>query len=136
MSTATRRAFLAGAGGAGAAAIAGAAAAAPAGARRVPLLSTYVAGSDRYDGPSAVAAIAPGDWLRLRREPENGYDRRAVSVWTDDGRMLLGYVPRIHNQAVANLMDAGLVPEARAGRVRGPSTRPEIGVEVFLALPA
>ena len=134
MSAASRRAFPAGVGGAGAAVLGRAVSAAPAEARRVPLLSTYVAGTDRYDGRSAVAALAPGDPLRLRREPENGYDRRAVSVWTEDG-LMLGYVPRIHNQAVANLIDAGLPPEARAGQVRGPSARPEIVVEISLSLP-
>ena len=90
-------------------------------------------GSDRYDGPSAVAAIAAGD--QLRRDPGNGYDRRAVSVWTADGRML-GYLPRIHNQAIAHLLDEGITPEARAGTIGGPAARPDIGVEITVVLPA
>jgi HIRAN domain len=130
---ASRRSFLvlAGAATAGAGAMA-----APASAvsRDVPLLSTYVAGSDRYRAPDAMASLAPGDLLSLRREPGNAYDPRAVRICLPDGQML-GYVPRIHNEALAKLLDAGIVAEARVTRIAGGSHRPDIGIAVSLPAP-
>ena len=143
MSTASRRGFLAAAGGAGAAALAtgatgGTAAlhvggAAGAAGPEVPLLSTYVAGAGRHCAPSAFVALEPGAALALRREPGNDYDARTVAVWSAGGDKL-GYVPRIHNQALANLMDAGLVPVARVGRVVSRGKRPELALDVGLVL--
>lgn len=56
--------------------------------------------------------LAEEEAVVLLREPENRYDGRAVSVWTTAGEKL-GYVPRIDNQALANLMDARLALRAR-----------------------
>ena len=146
MSGASRRGFLAAAGGAGAAALtAGAAGAArgpvvsisdaagAAGGTEVPLLATYVAGAGRHCRRGIFERLAPGDALALHREPENDYDARAVAVWTERGDKL-GYVPRIHNQAVANLMDAGVAPVARVGAVSPGGARPALTLDVRLAL--
>lgn len=75
----------------------------------------------------------PGEAIDLRREPDNGYDAGAVSVWTADG-VKLGYVPRIHNEALANLMDAGFAAVGRAGTVTGPAPRPDIGIEILIRI--
>ena len=40
------------------------------------------------------------------REPQNDYVG-AVTVWTEEGAKL-GYVPRIDNQPLTNLLDAGM----------------------------
>ena len=134
MSAASRRGFLAAAGAAGATALAplGAATAA-AGAPEVPLLETYVAGLGRYCAGTAFARIETGMQVSLRREPENGYDARAVAVWTEAGDKL-GFLPRIHNQAVANLMDAGLRPVARVRRVSLDGGPREVRLDVRLAI--
>ncbi|WP_375263181.1 HIRAN domain-containing protein [Palleronia sp.] len=126
----TRRGFIA-SGGVAAASGAGMAAAASDGvtAREVPLLHTYVAGAERR----AARALRAGAPLRLVREPENDYDPRAVAVWTVEGDTL-GYVPRIDNQSLANLMDAGLAPRAHVGSVAADRSRPDIRVEVNLAI--
>ena len=118
-------------GGAGAPAIAVGASAAE--ARDLPLLDTYVAGAGRHCARAVFARLEPGEALVLRREPDNGYDARAVAVWTERGEML-GYVPRIHNQAVANLMDAGLRPVARVAGVSPGGARPDVALDVRLAL--
>ena len=140
MSAASRRAFLAAAGGAGAAlaaagavtgAVAGAVAAAE--APEVALMATYVAGAGRHCGRAAFERLEPGARLALRREPENGYDALAVAVWTTGGDKL-GYVPRIHNQALANLMDAGLRPVARVAGVSAGGARPGLALDIRLAL--
>jgi hypothetical protein len=127
---ASRRTFLAFAG-AASAALGSKVAPALAAVQRVPLLSTYVVGSDRYEAPTAVGALAPGDLVRLAREPTNGYDSRAVAVFLS-GRAKLGYVPRIHNEALANLIDAGFAIEARVKRIGGRPERPDIALMVSL----
>ena len=132
MSAASRRGFLATAGGAGAAALASAAAAA-AEAREVPLLRTYAAGAGRYSPSAAFERLRPGEALALRREPGNGYDARAVSIWSARGEKL-GYIPRVENQALANLMDAGLRHAARVEGVGRLGSRPELRLEVRLRL--
>ena len=131
MSGASRRGFLAAAGGAGAAALAMGAEAAE--APEVPLLRTYAAGAGRYCRARAFERLAPGDALALRREPENGYDARAVSIWSARGEKL-GYVPRIHNEALANLMDAGLRAVARVETVSCGGARPGLALDVRVAL--
>jgi hypothetical protein len=127
---ASRRTFLALAG-AGSALLGAGIAPALASGDSVPLLSTYVAGSDRYGAPSAGTALAPGGLLRLLREPRNGYDARAVAVLLASGPKL-GYVPRIHNEALANLIDAGFAVEARVARLGGRPERPDISVAISL----
>jgi HIRAN domain len=127
---ATRRTFLAFAG-AGPALLGAGAAPAFTTAPSVPLLSTYVAGSDRYSAPSVAGNLAPGALVRLTREPENDYDPRAVAVFLPTGEKL-GYVPRIHNQPLANLLDAAFAVEARVARVSGRPERPDIGLAVTL----
>lgn len=129
----SRRAFLALAG-AGAAGL-GAGAAAAGGSTPLPLMSTYIAGSDRYAAPVLIHHLREGAVLGLRREPENNYDSRAVSVWTADGQQKLGYVPRIHNQALANLMDAGLATEAWVTGIKGRPGRPDIALAVSVVVP-
>lgn len=131
----SRRAFLAFAGAGAAGLGAGAAAAAVGASLPLPLMSTYVAGSDRYAAPVLIHQLGEGVVLGLRREPENNYDARAVSVWTADGQQKLGYVPRVHNQALANLMDAGLVTEARVTEIKGPPCRPDIALAVTVVVP-
>lgn len=133
-----RRALVLGAGGAlGGAMLAPALAAArrPAAVGEVTLLSTYVAGAAYHKAGERAPHLRPGDPLELRRAPENRYDPRAVEVRTVDGAML-GYVPRIDNQAVANLMDAGFRPSARVRAVVPDARRPEIRLDVSLALGA
>lgn len=131
----SRRTFLALAGAGTVGLSTGIAEAAAVAGRTLPLLSTYVAGSDRYAAPALLGQLERGATLTLKREPGNGYDPRAVSIWTVDGQQKLGYVPRIHNQALANLMDAGMTPHAEIGRIGGPAGRPDIAVSVSVVMP-
>lgn len=74
--------------------------------RQVPLLDCPIAGLQYYRHAAVAALIAPGQTVRLRREPANPYDRRAIEVLTAAG-VKLGYLPRACNEAAANLLDAG-----------------------------
>lgn len=114
-----RRAFLVGAGG----------------APEVRLLSTYVSGTAYWGAAEAARELRTGDELLLRRAPDNPYDARAVEVRTPGGAKL-GYVPRIDNQALANLMDAGFQPTARVRAVVPDGLRPEIRFDVAFAIQA
>ncbi|SFG25880.1 HIRAN domain-containing protein [Palleronia marisminoris] len=67
------------------------------------------------------------------REHQNDDDARAVAVWTQDGTKL-GYVPRIDNQPLTKVMDAGLALRAVVGSDGPDRPRPDIRVEVTLPL--
>jgi hypothetical protein len=109
-----------------------AATAAPVG-REVALLSTYVAGAGYHDAPGRAAGLKVGEELMLRRRPDCPYDGRTVEIWTGDGAML-GKVPRIDNQALANLMDSGFRPCARVRSVAADPKRPEIRLDISIAV--
>jgi hypothetical protein len=52
------------------------------------------------------AKLEQGQYLDLKREPDNKYDAFAVAIYNSHGEKL-GYVPRDKNQMLARLMDAG-----------------------------
>lgn len=94
----------------------------------VLLLKTRVNGECYYDAASCVGSLKIGDPVALRREPGNRYDSRAIEVFASDGRKL-GYVARIDNSALARLMDAGEIVQARIARLDKPSLDIRIDVE-------
>ena len=122
-----RRAVLAGSGAlAAAAALKPAGAATPGAAAPLALLDTYVAGAAYQPGAAEAARqLRTGDPLALRRCPDHGYDPRTIEVHSAGGA-LLGHVPRIDNQAVARLMDAGVPTSAVVTAVRADAPRPQI----------
>ena len=61
-----------------------------------PPLETFVAGTIYYDAPEVRHLLAPGDRLRLVRQPSNPHDAAAIEVFTAGGKKL-GYVPRADN---------------------------------------
>jgi hypothetical protein len=70
-----------------------------------------LAGFRHYAAPETWRGMAVGERLQLVREPDNPYDANAVRVeWQG---VMLGYVPRRDNAAVARQMDRGTVLEAR-----------------------
>ena len=85
-----------------------AAAVAPARAapERTVLLDLAIAGGAHHGLYAVRDALALGEALRLRREPENPHDELAIAIERADGTKL-GYVPRAANAALARLLDAG-----------------------------
>ena len=68
----------------------------------------YLAGVRHYlgcEGESCENAVAVtrGDEMYLCSEPENPYDRNAISV-LNEGKEKLGYIPRYYAQAFLKLM--------------------------------
>ena len=102
----------------------------PAKARPV-VLRAAVRGHRYHDGPRVVHRLAPGDALRLVREPENEHDDSAVAVhW---GRAQLGYLPRENNHVVATLLDQGVPLEAHLVKVDAAHAWEPCTLEVRLA---
>jgi len=83
--------------------------------RRVLLQQSPVAGFQYYEGERIFARLREGMALRLLREPENQYDKRAVAVYA--GRSKLGFVPRLDNAAISQMLDRGELLSARIVRL-------------------
>lgn len=93
-----------------------------------------LAGFRHYEAPEIWRSMAVGERLKLVREPDNPYDANAVRVeWRG---VMLGYVPRRDNAAVARQMDHGTVLEARVASLHENRNRSvRIEFEVIAPLP-
>lgn len=70
-----------------------------------------LAGFQYHAGAALWERLRIGDPLALIREPDNPYDHRAVRVeWQG---VMLGYLPRAENEAVAAALDRGERVEGR-----------------------
>jgi hypothetical protein len=109
-------------------ALAGAAAAQ---AVHVLVQSAPLAGFRYHDAARAWPDLRVGDRLELAREPSNPHDPDAVRVaWRG---LVLGYVPRGENAALARAMDRGERLAARVSRLRDhPNPRLRVEFEVFV----
>lgn len=100
-------------------------------ARPAPLLlqESPLAGFQFHRGEALWHRLAVDSPLALVREPRNPHDPRAVAV-TFEGEKI-GYVPRLDNAAVAQLLDRGEPLEARVARLRrSRDPRERVGFEV------
>lgn len=74
------------------------------------LQNSPIAGFQYHQGQTLWPQLAVGQPLQLIREPENTYDNRAVRVEWQGQK--LGYLPRLDNAAVSQLLDRGEVLNA------------------------
>jgi hypothetical protein len=74
--------------------------------KKVFILKTYVAGTQYYKAKELQDNIKEGDYLIFIREADNPHDKLAISVM-DLNKNKFGYVPRVKNEIISNLMDAG-----------------------------
>ena len=63
--------------------------------------SFFIAGFQRYDGPTVLGDIAPGTALDLIGEPDNPFDPHAVRISLRGVK--LGYVPKGKNELASLL---------------------------------
>jgi hypothetical protein len=101
----------------------------------VVVLRCPVAGVRHHGAAAIFHRLRPGDSLVLGREPWNPHDHRAITLaWRD---VMLGYVPREANYALAQMMDRGVVLEARilATKPEGESWE-QVTVEILAPGPA
>jgi hypothetical protein len=91
-----------------------------------------VAGISNYSG-RVISDFAPGQEVRLVREPSNRHDRNAVSVRSLDGGVVAGYVPRAVAKRIAPQMDQGVTFRAVVlWELRRAGSRGRDGMRVFL----
>lgn len=100
---------------------------------RLLVQSSPLAGFQYHAGAALWERLQVGDRLMLVREPGNPHDARAVRVeWRG---VMLGYLPRAENEAVAAAMDRGERVEGRIAALvehRNPWRR--VRIEVFAVL--
>lgn len=93
------------------------------------LQNSPLAGFQYHHGEMLWAQLAIGQALQLVREPDNRYDDRAVRVEWQGHK--LGYIPRLDNAAVSQLLDRGERLEAVIVRLAESSNPWErVGMEV------
>lgn len=93
------------------------------------LQTSPLAGFQYHHGETLWPQLAIGQPLQLLREPDNRHDDRAVRVEWQGHK--LGYIPRLDNAAVSQLMDRGERLDAEIAWLtesRNPWER--VGVEV------
>lgn len=73
--------------------------------RDIVVLETKVAGTMYYEPHEFEPLVKKDLPLKMVREPENQYDRFAVALYLDGGK--IGYLPKSKNEVIARLMDAG-----------------------------
>ena len=73
--------------------------------RNITILKTQVAVFQYYRGDSIWQSLKTGQELKLKREPQNPYDEKAIEIYWKTKK--LGYIPEVDNEGIANLMDQG-----------------------------
>jgi hypothetical protein len=107
------------------------AAAAPARRHRILLQQSPLAGFQYHAGESLWPLLSVGAPLTLAREPDNRHDSSAVAVHFLGRR--IGYLPRVENTAVSQLIDRGQtlhVQIAELSQDRNPWKRIQVAVEL------
>jgi hypothetical protein len=93
------------------------------------LQTSPIAGFQYHQGETLWPQLAVGQPLQLVREPDNRHDNRAVRM--DWQGQKLGYLPRLDNAAVSQLLDRGERLEAViVGLENSSNPWDRVGVEV------
>ena len=122
-----RRAFIAAGASALAAAPALAAARMPAARHRHRLTGSYVTSLR----PEALAGLAPGARLELRRDPQRRFEPAQAVAVLAAGRPL-GYLPGTSGKLVGALLDSEVASlEAEVTGIR-PGARPAVDLEIYI----
>lgn len=75
--------------------------------RDIFLMNTMINGAMHVDEiHERAASLHEGDRVQLVLEPKNKYDAKAILVKNENGDKL-GYIPRVKNEVLYHLMDAG-----------------------------
>ena len=65
----------------------------------------YIAGYKHYDGEKIESRLSVGMRLKLKREPDNQFDKNAVAVW--GSLFKLGYLPMAQNKPIVAKLNEG-----------------------------
>ena len=83
--------------------------------RRLLIQNSPLAGLAYYQGESLWKRFHISDPLQLIREPDNKYDRQAVAVYWRKHK--LGFIPRVANTAISQMLDRGVPVQAQITRL-------------------
>ena len=97
------------------------------------LANFQIAGFTYYDGALAFKNLEIGIKLKLKLDPENKFDARAVAIYYKDHK--LGYIPKAENRIFYKLFTVGLQKyvEARIQRI-SKDEHPENQIQVVAHL--
>lgn len=95
--------------------------------RELNILQTRIAGFAHYKGHQCLPQMQVGQEITLRREPTNRHDLRAIEVYWQGNK--IGYVPKMSNAALSQLMDQRERITARLTEIYERSWEP-LGFEV------
>jgi hypothetical protein len=84
-------------------------------ALHILLQESPLAGYQYHRASGVWPFLRVGEALKLRREPGNPHDPNAIAVWYKNEH--LGYVPRLENRTLAQMLDRGERLEARIVRL-------------------
>lgn len=104
--------------------------------REILLMETMVNGAMHVENIHELAAeLHPGDPVKLVLEPDNPHDPRAILVRDQHDRKL-GYIPRIKNEVLYHLMDAGkyLYGRVTGGDIGEKADPDSSWVEIYIAV--
>ena len=104
--------------------------------REIFLLWVRVAGIRyRENIDELIENLEVGEKVILVREPDNEYDDLAIMIQNED-KEKLGYVPRVNNEILARLMDAGMKLSGRVSKIKEPEDGEypwdALSVDIFL----
>ena len=71
--------------------------------KAILIQTSSIAGFQFYDGEKLWDQLSIGDILQLIQEPDNPYDENAVEIYW--GKSKLGYLSRVENTAIAQMMN-------------------------------
>ena len=101
-------------------------------AREISLLECHIAGTNfRPDIGAVETALTEGAQLKLQREPRNEFDESAIAVYDLENNKL-GYIPKIKNEVLAKLLDAGKNLTAKLVAKQWNDSWLKLDVEIFL----
>ena len=83
--------------------------------RSVLIQESPIAGFQFHSGEAVWPSLSVGAKLKLVRESANPHDDNAVAVYFHNEQ--LGYVPRVENAAIAQMLDRGESLEARISKL-------------------
>lgn len=89
-----------------------------------------IAGASNYQ--DAIKHCKAGERLWLVREPNNPYDRNAISVW-NQGKELIGYIGKDLAADLAGQMDRGQWIEVTVSELTGGTPdKPHVGCNIHI----
>ena len=71
------------------------------------MLDCHIAGFTYHDGLDVIDQLKLGTTVTLKSEPDNPFDANAVAIYYED--TMLGYIPRVANYKVSQLLYFGHV---------------------------